>query len=248
MAAATVRVLQDPQLGRPGALRTVPERPAPRAGPRAAAPAERPTLRASRQVPSSLWPGAPRPQEVVGWSLRFVSAREFGLSSGRSLIPEPEASGTGSAVPSRPDPRSRRPEGRKPAVARPLLGLFTSPGPTPQPRARSGARRDWTIGLSISGDFPRGGASRPLALPLPSPFPGAGGVPPRPPPRHPVPGASLGPCWTRREGAVPQGPRSQVSLPGPSEDGGGGGESETGRSAPQRRPGVEWEVRPRQVA
>lgn len=67
-------------------------------------------------------------------------------------------------------------------------------------------------------------------------------------PATPSPERPRSPCWARREGAVPQGPHPQVSLPGPSGDGGGGRGSETGRSAPRQRPGMEWEVRPRQVA
>lgn len=128
-------------------------------------------------------------------------------------------------------------------------GLFTSPGPTPAaagPPVQRGA-----IGRQACqspGTFP--GVGQPgswhFLVPAPSQEPEVcrpGRYPAAPSPERP-----WSPGLTRREGAVPHGPHPPVSLPGLSEDGGGGRESETGRSAPQPWPGMEWEVRPRPVA
>lgn len=165
----------------------------------------------------------------------------------------PEASGAGRAARSCRDPGSRGPEGDwYPPLLRGCWAVYLA-GPRPCSRGPAHrARRDWTTGLSISGDFPRGGAAGPLALPGPSPpSPEPGGVPLGPLPRHPVTPSlerPWSPCLTRREGAVPPGPHPQVSRPGLSQEGAPGRESETGRPAPRRWPGMAWEARPRRVA
>lgn len=102
------------------------------------------------------------------------------------------------------------------AATRLPFGLFTSLGPTPLVAGSARIMRcDWTTGLSISGDFPRGGAARPPGhFLVPSPSLGklveSGGT-------GAWPGRYLvrGPGAGRGEwGAVPQGPHPQVSRPG----------------------------------
>lgn len=88
------------------------------------------------------------------------------------------APGPGPTLPAGRQPGGYR-DNRQPLrrlSARAELGrqLFTSLSSSPGGRGpiRS-APRDWSIGLSITGDFPRGGASWPPALPRPQPRPPA---------------------------------------------------------------------------
>lgn len=182
-------------------------------------------LRALWQVPFSLWPGAPRPEEVVGWSVRLVSALKFGLSR----WPQPHSRARvfrgGECLSEAAQTRgSRRPVGQDNRGRSAVLRLFTSLGPTPAAAGPPGEHG--AIGRTACqspGTFPGvGQPGPPLALPRPSPFPGAGGELRR---QSLAWAATRG--WTRTVRPCPQGPHPQVSRLRLSKDGGGGRESGT---------------------
>lgn len=89
----------------------------------------------------------------------------------------------------------------------PAAAVYLSPS-LPGGRGTAGrARCDWAGGLSITGDFPRGGAARPLALPCLRP------CPPAPAAEHRRARAWPGPLpcpwtpgWTRTARRCPPGP------------------------------------------
>lgn len=158
-------------------------------------------------------------QEVVRWSPRLISTLSLGFQSGRSLIPQPEASGAGSEVRRCPDLGNSQASGT--GYSGPLGGVRVVYLAGSHPIGRGAPPRQCgAIGRSACqspGTFPGVGQPGPPApehFLVPAPFLeevgvccGAGawsGC-------YPVPGPGAG----RGEwGAVPQGPHPQVSRPG----------------------------------